>query len=290
MTGLAFIEVAPGIAYQFELLGGKVRVGAAYRYTLTTFQRKITDLKEGEKEEKKYHDIDMEGANTLGYRVGLQGTFGDLDIGIVYRSGFNVNMNEVDRGDTKTFVQQTPAENVGFEFTLPRKLGMGARLRMTDSIRVAADLEYLFNSDNKTSSFTGKECAFGECKQELTLTNYAMWDDGMTLRLGGEYQVNKSVFARLGYIYDTKSANIKYPSAFGTPPAPTMSYTVGGEYRVGNGLSIAVALAYRSGSVDITEDQLGTDDKGNLQCQFCGKEGTYRIAMLGGCLDAVIRF
>ncbi len=112
----------------------------------------------------------------------------------------------------------------------------------------------------------------------------------MTLRLGGEYQVNKSVFARLGYIYDTKSANIKYPSAFGTPPAPTMSYTVGGEYRVGNGLSIAVALAYRSGSVDITEDQLGTDDKGNLQCQFCGKEGTYRIAMLGGCLDAVIRF
>jgi len=293
MTSLAFIEVSPALAYEFPFLGGKVRVGAAWRYTLTQFQRKVTNTDEG-KDPVIFHDMDMTGTDLSGYRVGIQGTFGDLDIGMVYRSGFTVAMDEVDRTE-KTTVNGLEARDVGFEFNLPPKLGVGAELQMTRSLRLAADMELLFNSFNKEQNFTGKAFVAGTQIDEFKrgdLVNYSRWDDGITMRLGGEYTVSEALMARLGYVYDSKSANTAYPSAFGTPPGPTQSFTGGVGYALSKSLSLSAAVAYRSGEAVVTKKMLPKPD-GEMDlpgCPFCGKEGTYSISMVGAYFDCVMRF
>lgn len=300
-TSLAFIEISPGLAYEFDFLGGKVRVGAGYRYTMAQFARKkvTTEQKDGGTATTQT-DIDMElqGADIKGYRVGIQGTWGDLDIGMVYRSGFTVAMTEVERDDPTIVL--TPATDVGFEFKLPSKLGVGAQLKMTKQLRLAADMELLFNSENNTSDFTG--CAAGDCVNGAfkpgQLKNYAMWDDGMTMRLGAGYQVSAMIEARLGYVYDTKSASLSYPSAFGTPPGPTMAFTGGAGFKISDKISVSAALAYRSGEATVTPEDLpatSTDpnsvgNKSLDECLFCGREGTYKLSMIGAYVDCTLNF
>ena len=290
MTSLAFIEIPIALAYEFDFLGGKVRVGAAYRITMTQFQRQITNTETG-KDPVKYHDINMTGMDTTGFRVGIQGTYGDLDIGAVFRSGFTVPMQTVEGHETR--VNSLEAQDAEFEFKLPPMLGFGARLRLTDELRLAADMQMLFNTYNDNTSFTGKAVVGGQVVNEFKkgdLVNYAMWDDGLMMRLGAEYMISKGIYTRLGYVYDTKSANTKYPSAFGTPPGPTQSFTAGGEFGITDNISVAVAVAYRSGEGPVAKDQLPDTAKGEKACPFCGREGDYSISMFGGYVDAVINF
>lgn len=290
-TSLAFIEVVPAaLAYEFDFLGGKMRIGAAYRVTIAQFQRNITNTETG-KDPVKYHDINMQGMNTTGFRVGIQGTYGDLDIGLTYRSGFTVDMDTVEGHETK--VNSLVAEDAKFQFKLPSTVGVGARLRLTPSVRLAADMQMLINSENDNTSFTGKAVVGGTVVNEFKegdLVNYANWDDGLMMRFGAEYMVSEGFFARAGYVYDTKSANTQYPSAFGTPPGPTQSFTAGAEYAVTKGISFAAAFAYRSGEGNVEKEQLPDPAKGEKVCAFCGKEGVYKISMMGAYLDAVFKF
>jgi hypothetical protein len=85
----------------------------------------------------------------------------------------------------------------------------------------------------------------------------------------------------VGYIFDAKTANTQYPTAFGTPPAATHSITTGAGYKAET-WEVNMAYAYRFGSTTVLEEDLS---KAEHTCVPCGKAGDYAIALHGVYID-----
>jgi hypothetical protein len=108
----------------------------------------------------------------------------------------------------------------------------------------------------------------------------------VTLRVGLEYTFDlKSVRipVRTGYTYDGAVTSKAYPSAAGTPPAPTRTATLGTGLDRGN-WETNIALTHRMGEVTIRESDLGEG------CRFCSYAGDYRLRAIGLYLDFSARF
>jgi long-subunit fatty acid transport protein len=164
------------------------------------------------------------------------------------------------------------------KFTLPSKVGFGVRADI-ENLGVAMDLEYNFNSQNDEAPILAKSATAGGA--DLPLANQFRWGDALTLRTGIEYSFKESFKARTGYIFDAKTANEQYPTAFGTPPAATHSITVGGGYTAGP-WELNLAYAYRLGSATVTEETLA---KAEYDCLPCSKAGDYELALHGVYVD-----
>lgn len=169
------------------------------------------------------------------------------------------------------------ATDASLDFTLPAKLGFGARYDF-ERLGLASDVEWAFQSQNEEPGLKGT--LDGE---EVTTPNVFNWQNGVTWRIGAEYRLGKSplVPLRLGYIFDTQVTNELYPSAFGTPPAPTHTATAGAGY-VSEHWQVNVAFSRRMGSTQIDE----TDP--DRRCAFCGFPGKYSITMTGIYVDASV--
>jgi hypothetical protein len=115
-----------------------------------------------------------------------------------------------------------------------------------------------------------------------------MWQNAVTARIGLEYLLgNESqIPVRVGYIFDGKVGNKMYPTAFGTPPAPSNSFTVGAGYR-GEKWQANIAGAYRFASAVVTPADL----MGAQPCASCSQPGPdYNLKILGFYLDFSYRF
>jgi long-subunit fatty acid transport protein len=139
-------------------------------------------------------------------------------------------------------------------------------------------VEWAFQSQNTKAPLKGK---LGGSAAEVP--NIFNWQNGVTWRTGLEYRLGQMpiIPVRVGYIYDTKVTNKAFPSAFGTPPAPTHTLTAGGGY-VGDHWQANLAVTRRFGSTHINEADLGTG------CAFCGFAGDYEITMTGLYVDASV--
>src|SRR5690606_9626434 len=113
---------------------------------------------------------------------------------------------------------------------------------------------------------------------DVSVPNLFRWSDSFTLRGGLEYRFleAQNLAARLGYVFDSTTANKQYPTAFGTPPAPTHVLTAGAGYD-GGPWEVNLAYAYRFGSTTVT----AADLEGADECRFCGAAGEYAIALNG---------
>ena len=147
----------------------------------------------------------------------------------------------------------------------------------TQTLRLAADFEYIFNSENTTVNLIGEQG--GVAKPIMNTSN---WTDSYTIRVGGGYKIAKPLELRAGYIFDAAAANPMYPTAFGSPPGPTNIVTAGAGYEFTPSFDMSFAMAYRHGTGSTSE----VDDK----CPFCGKTGDYAITLIGAYLDARFRF
>jgi long-subunit fatty acid transport protein len=268
---LAFIEVAHAVAY--ELPYG-LRLGASWRYTMATFQRKRDDAIK--------IDLDMSGKSTDGFRLGLQWSRGPLDVGVSYRNRIDLDVH----ADTGT-LSAVDGEDISFKFIFPSKVTGGVQYRGIQGLRLALDVEYGFNSENNETQIRG---AIKGTKSYVDFASYYEWADGITARVGGAYALGKAE-VRAGYAHDRQVTQKKYPSAFGTPPAPTHIATVGVGYQLLDSLDVSLAGAYRTGSTTVTRDDLAKKTDGvSPKCAFCGLEGDYGINLFGAYLDVVWRF
>jgi hypothetical protein len=120
------------------------------------------------------------------------------------------------------------------------------------------------------------------------VVNYFEWQNAITARFGLEYGLGaeSQIPVRVGYIFDGKVGNKMYPTAFGTPPAPSNSFTVGGGYR-GEKWQTNLAFAYRFSSTEVTP----ADVMGASPCASCSKPGhDYTLKIMGFYLDFSYRF
>jgi hypothetical protein len=86
---------------------------------------------------------------------------------------------------------------------------------------------------------------------------------------------------RAGYVFDGQVGSRAYPSAFGTPPAPSHTVTLGGGYRAG-AWEANVAGAYRLANTSVST----ADVAGAQSCAICSKPGAdYTLRMLAVYLD-----
>lgn len=277
---LVFMEAAPAIAA--ELIPG-LRLGIAARMAQVTFQRNKTNTEKGVA--TPFHDLDLKGYSFTGVKIGLQYTTGDFDIGAVYRSGSTSGV-EAD----KATLNGIPAADATFEFILPSKAGVGVQYRGIQNLRLGADFEYIFNSENAKTFVKGKPCLDGAActmkAAELAVPNISNWTDSMTVRVGGAYKIG-SLEPRLGYLLDTQAANPSYPSAFGSPPAPTHTVTAGLGYEISQDLDVSLAGAYRTGGTTVTAEDLANAKE---TCAFCGQKGDYALNLFGAYVDVRWRF
>lgn len=261
-TRLVFIEATPGFAVN---LPQHIRIGAGYRINTTTLERtRKTDTED-------QIDLDLSGFNFFSFRIGAQWTpIPELELGLVYRHRTITDV-EADEG-TALGITFTDVKS---SFTLPTRLGFGARGNF-GALHAALDLEYALNSQNVKSGLSGQPPA----GDRLEVFNQFRWSDALTLRVGVEYRLMEDKIAtRLGYVFDAKTANTQYPSAFGTPPGPTHVLTIGGGYDAGP-WEVNLAYAYRFGTAEVTEDDIGPE-----ACLFCGGPGDYAIGLHGIYVD-----
>jgi long-subunit fatty acid transport protein len=270
-TQIVFFEVTPMLSLNVpkdRWLPGKLAFGAGYRASLVRFDR----LK-GYVDNPIYLDLKLRGFNWTGFRVGAQYQPVDaLKLGVVFRNEIVVKT----KADSAMVLNQ-PATNGELDFTLPAKLGFGARVDL-GHVGVGSDLEWAFQSQNKRPSLTGDVMS-----GRTEVPNVFDWQNGVTWRAGAEYRLGSGPITalRVGYIYDSKVTNKAFPSAFGTPPAPTHTLTAGAGY-VEEHWQVNFALSRRFGSTHINDTDLG---KG---CAFCGFGGDYSITMTGIYIDASV--
>lgn len=281
-TQLLFLEASPGIA--FNPLPN-LRFGAGYRFTYVHLTRYQGDPDPGG---TVNHDFKVSGQNFTGFRVGAQwDALPWWQFGAVFRNTVTTKVT-----NTSGIALTTEYTDISTHFKLPAKLGLGTRIDL-DRFRVpfsaAVDFEYDFNSLNKGDPLEGTPAPGSG--GEPSVANVFEWKDSQTLRLGVEYRVLHDarthldrVPLRVGYVYDTRTANPRYPTAFGTPPGPTQVFTAGTGYNAGV-WQANVAYAYRFGHGAVT-------DPDTKSCAFCSEAGKddYRIHLSGIYLDASYKF
>lgn len=282
-TEIVFFETTPMLSLNVpkdRWLPGQLAFGAGYRVSYVTFDR----LK-GAAANPQYLDLKLHGFNWTGFRVGAQyQPIEALKLGLVFRNKIVVKT----QADHATVLAQ-PATDGELEFTLPAKLGGGARVDF-GRVGVAMDLEYAFQSQNKEAPLSGTVPPGDPTPtdpnpgpQRVSVPNKFDWKNGVTWRTGLEYRLGHlpTIPLRVGYIFDSTVTNDAYPTAFGTPPAPTHVLTAGAGY-VEERWQVNVAVSRRFGSTHVDEAALG---KG---CPFCSLAGDYAITMTGIYVDASV--
>ncbi len=288
-TRLSFIEITPGIAFD---LPGNLKIGFGYRIDIVSLQRQQT---RSGATEVKFYDLDLKGVGYDGFRVGLQWQpIPQLQLGFVYRHKVTA--------DIKGTEGRLLGQEVGdpkMTFTLPAKIGFGARGDL-GPVGFAVDVELGLNSQNVNQTVETTQ------KGPIAvppIVNEFRWSDAVTARFGVEYRLDFGMQVRAGYIFDGKTSNEHFPTAFGTPPAPTHSVTAGLGYRGklrNMSYEVNLAYAYRTGKTTITSydlDPYTSIDgskafKTNLpasanpyNCIPCSKAGDYSINLHGIYVD-----
>jgi hypothetical protein len=278
-TTLFFLEISPGVAWNAPASWdiGHLSVGASYRVTYVSLSRY-----RGPQDESMpaLLDFSLSGASFTGFRVGAQySPIPELSFGLHYRH----------RTDTEVTNDEGVAlfsdfRDISTEFTLPSRLSAGVRGDFY-GFGVAFDFEYGFQSQNEVSPLTGTQVSSGS---QVTVDQYYRWDNAVTLRVGAEYDIQLADSAdemlltpRLGFVFDGRTANKSYPSAFGTPPAPSYTGTVGVGFD-GGAWETNLAYAYRAGSATVTQADI---DAADPACMFCSAAGEYEYVAHGIYVD-----
>ncbi|HEY3667411.1 MAG TPA: outer membrane protein transport protein [Polyangiaceae bacterium] len=281
-TELFFLETSPAISLNPL---PNLRFGLGYRFTYVRLVRY-----QGNRDSADTPNIDftMTGGNYSGFRGGVQwDALPWLHFGGVYRNKVTTRVS-----GSQGIALGTLYTDISTHFTLPAKLGFGARADFDDfgaRLGVAVDFEYDFNSQNKSDPLRGTPPAGSGLAS--TVSNVFDWKDSQTVRVGVEYRLLHDASSgidhlplRVGFVHDTVTANPLYPTPFGTPPGPTEVVTLGTGYNAG-AWQANVAYAYRFGHGAVTKPD-------TENCAFCGYAGKddYSIHLSGAYLDASLKF
>ena len=289
-TKIAFIEVSPGIGIN---LPAGLKFGFAWRATILQFER--FQQQSSKTASVTILDMNMLGASFTGFKVGLQWKLPWrevewLQLGVVYRH----KTTTVVKADSSVVMTQKSGDTT-MDFTLPSKLGFGLRADLL-TFALALDVEYGFNSQNESSTIHATPV--DPTKKDPAVVSYYEWRNSWTVRLGLQYTLKDvfygskldQMFFRLGYIWDDKVSNTHYPSAFGTPPAPTNTFTVGTGFKFWL-MQVNLAYALRLGpTTPITAADLDYKTLGLPSCPTCGKAGDYKLTMHAAYCDISFDF
>ena len=275
-TTLIFAEAGPALGLDL----GRFRIGVGYRVTTM-----MLDRFSGGQDVAPTIDFTLEGTHASGFRVGLQAD-------VIKHSDLMLEMGLNYRHQVVMYPTDPSARAIGFpirdvtsRFILPSRLSTGLRLKIGSWV-TALDFEYGFNSQNQKSTLSGVADVAPGLTEEVALDNIFGWRDALTYRLGVEHRLRSGLKIRVGGAYDETTSSKQYPTAFGTPPAPTVLFGGGLGQRVGT-WTIDLSVVHRRGETEVTAQDLAQADQA---CVFCSKAGTYAISLTGAYLSCGYEF
>ena len=247
-------EVSPAIAVTPIK---ELSLGVGYRVTIIQFDRHL-----GGESNPVLVDVNSLGANFTGLRVGAQWhPLQELSLGLVFRPEVNVTTS-ADSGHLLGLA----ASNIQAKLTYPSKLGAGVRLDL-ESVSVAADYEFVWNSQFKTIHLSGDLPGQAPISTDFVFN----WSDSSTFKLGAEYRPTPEIALRIGWAWDGPFANTHYPDTFTQPTAAGNYLTLGAGYK-GESWALNLALVYRPDETTVIQTQ---DIASQAECRFCTYAGTY---------------
>lgn len=282
-TTLLFVEASPAVAVNLDEY--RLRFGAGYRITYVSLER--TTLRDGNPSLalciEDGEPCSMSGFNFASFRVGAQweAIEDQLSIGLAYRHKTTTTVKS-----DEAFALGMPLTDGETDFTLPGRISAGIRFDY-DAFGAALDFEYGLQSQNERSTLS----ATLPSGDPISADNVFAWENAVTLRVGAEYRIplapQRTIAPRLGYVFDGKTSNESYPTAFGTPPGPTHVFTVGVGYAAEQ-YEVNLAFAHRRGSATVTDTDVAAMPEG--PCAFCNQPGDYEIVLNGLYVDVSYDF
>jgi long-subunit fatty acid transport protein len=267
-----FVELSAGLAVNFDDTPiGAIRAGVGYRVTRAGLDRE----QELEATGQSPIDLSMSGYDFASFRLGLQvQPIEAIQLGVMYRTKMSTDIS-ADEGTVLV-----PLSDLEAELVLPSRLTGGVRGDLA-GFAASFQAEYGFQEENDSTTFSGTMAG----GTELAVPALFRWENSLTLRTGFEYhglsfdKIGRLAF-RIGYVYDGQTTNARYPTAFGSPPAATNSFTGGAGFD-GGPWEVNIAYAHQRGGVD----NLQVPAEASAECPLCSFSGESSVSVNGLFLD-----
>lgn len=267
-TKVTFLEISPSIAFA---LPGNVKLGVGYRISSVSLDRyRDTSLP---------LDFTLTGWNFAGLRFGAQwDPIPELQVGLVYRHKTETEITD----DAAVVLNPSAKVKASGSLVLPSKFGAGIRLNF-NPLAFVLDYEYTVQSQNDELLIDTDPATI------IAINSVFRWSDTSTIRFGVEYGIDDTYFLRGGFMFDGRATQAKWPSAFGAPPGPNYTGTLGFGFKPDAPWDLNFAVAYRVGSATVTQDDVNAGLT-EYPCQACSKAGDYSLSMFGAYLDFTYSF
>lgn len=238
---LKSIFIQPTVSYaisdQLSIGAGLVILG----YGSVNLQRDIPI--QGADGSTGHLELDGKAKHKLGYNAGIYFKPSEkFSIGVSYRSQVDATVSS---GDVR--FQNIPA-SVNSRFTatqfdvtlpLPATTSVGVGLTPNEKLTIGFDANYVQWSKYKNLNFTFN----GPVGGSTTSTSRRDYQDALTLRLGGQYQLTSGLAVRAGASYDFTPVKDGYISPE-TPDADRVGLAVGASYTFDERFGIDVSFLY----------------------------------------------
>ena len=238
-SSLQMFDINPTLAYRIH---PRLKLGVGFNAVRGTVMI-----------ERALNFVDSEGAVSLGggtwgfgWNVGAQIEVVEkrLFFGASYRSPVTMKFegNAHFSNIPVEFANRLKDQPIKAQVILPQQANFGLTLQPMDSLRLSLDAHYV-----EWSSFT--ELAIEFENPDLTVPLKKGWIDQVSVHVGGEYNVTKSVAVRLGFVYDPT------PSPRGTltpdlPDSTRLKITagVGWQHQSGFGIDVGYQFVVLTGA------------------------------------------
>ncbi|GAB2947088.1 outer membrane protein transport protein [Hymenobacter coalescens] len=236
---LASVFVQPTVSYAIT---DNLSVGAglvALAYGAVNLQRDIQDPAGG------HIELDGKTDTKFGWNAGIYFKPSDkLSFGISHRSKVDATVKGGDAtitGVAPTLQSRFTATEFDVTLPLPATTTIGIGIMPTEKLTVGFDVNYVTWSRYQNLTFTFNQPLNGS----NVSSSRREYQDALTFRVGGQYQVTDGLTVRLGGSYDESPVK----DGFVTPETPDndrLGLTGGASYKVGEHFGIDVSAQFVS--------------------------------------------
>jgi long-chain fatty acid transport protein len=216
----------------------------------------------------------LEGdASGMGYKLGAYFQKNKVSVGLSYQSKVSMHAHKQSATFTNIPASVTSSFPTVNTFTttlpLPGELTLGLGYKATKQLTVAVD--YIFT---QWSAYDSLLIDFGTKTSQLDISRSArLYKNTNTIRLGGNYMVNKKLDVRAGAFYDQSPIKDGYV----TPESPDnnrLGGTLGASYSINPAFSIDASYMYQS-----VPERLQTNIETNLGGTFASRVNSVGVGV-----------
>jgi long-chain fatty acid transport protein len=190
-------------------------------------------------------ELDGDAKRKLGYNVGVFFKPSDkLSVGISHRSKIDAVVEDGDvtfRGLSATATPNFQATKFKATLPLPATTSIGIGVMPNEKLTIGLDVNFVAWSAYRNLEFDFDAPVNGQ----ISSSSKRFYEDALTFRLGGQYQLTSGLTVRAGGAYDNSPVKDGYVTPE-TPDADRITGTLGASYKFGDHFSVDLSTQFVS--------------------------------------------